>query len=731
MKRLASLLILLVVSAWQTCGQNTPAPPEAPPVSGQEAEHPFFKKHLLPVWSKMTPQQLIVDARAALQKSQHELAAIAKLRSEDATFENSFLAYARASADLKQVQGYMMHLMNVKSSSELMEAQRIVSAEAARFQAESPHEEKIAQLLESLRTASWMETLTPAQQRLVQSILQRLKMNGSQLTQEQRLRKAQISEEIRKLSLEFHHNLANSYQHWELIIRNPAELAGMPEKWMSNAAKAAQAKGYATPESPAWLINLTNSPAHPVLYHCTIEETRKKCWQGITSTGTAHALDNEPLIYRTMELRHELARMLGFKHYADMQAQTRMTGSGETALTFVNGLLDALKPQYDAEVAEYMQRLSQAKGAPLPRLAPWDETYLAHRAPAPTSPAFDSGRITPYLEAERVLQGLFNIWEHMLAIRIEEKPASCLKQGEIAPAGHVEVWHPAVRFFEVHDSTNGTHLGSFYLDLYPRQGKRGDGWTTPIRFGDSHEPHLAAIVTNITPPGNPHLLHHGDMYVIFHEFGHLMHMLLAHPELPEHCAMSVEHDFIETPSQLQELWIWEPTALATFARHHQTGQPLPAELAEKLAASRRRANVSDTIRMLRHSKLDLEMNMYFHEKFKDRPLDEAAAELLSPWQLPYSHPVPSDMRTVHHTMNPGYAASFYTYIWSEVLAVDAFSRFQQEGVMNPDTGLHYRRTILEPGGSKPALQLFRDFMGRAPDSAAFLQRFVQPATQAE
>lgn len=711
------ITLALAAGAWQVSNAQAPAADAGTTEDSMQAAHPFFRDALLPAWSQMTPEQLLVDARAAMAEARRQKQAILQVTPETATFENTFLAYARAAAQQHQVQSYVLHLVNVCSTPELMQAQATMQAEAARFQAESTEDAAITDLLLKLGDAPWVQELSPARRRFVEQTMKRLQMGGTKLDPELRARLAEINQEVRKLTLQFHKNMEGNPNAWYLEVTDPAMLDGMSDGWKKHAAAAAKAKGLGSDEKPVWLITPGN--AHAVLNHCHVEETRRQCWLGTSS----HARENEAIIYRTMELRQECARLLGFSNYADMQAQNRMTGSGEKALEFVDGMLNALKPLNDAEIAAYLERLSKAKGETITRLNPWDESYLACRAPAPANPGFDLGRLTPYLQAERVLQGMMQIWEKMLGIRIAEQPTACLTPGTPCPEGKVEVWHEAVRFYTVHDTASGKHLGSFYLDLYPRKGKRGEGWTTPIRFGHEGEPHLAAIVANITPPGNPHLLNHGDVYVLFHEFGHLMHMLLGHPELPEDHAMSVERDFVEMPSQLQEQWIWEPEALATFAFHHKTGEPLPADLARELAASRQNAAVSDTMRMLRHSKLDLEINLYFHEKFQGRPLDEVAAELLAPWQVPYSVPTPSDMRTVHHTMNAGYAASFYTYIWSEAMSMDAFSRFRQEGVMNPATGAAYRKCILEPGGSKPALQLFKDFMGREPDSAAFIRRF--------
>lgn len=696
-------------------------------VQDAAAGRPFFRAAGWPSWSAMVPEQVMPDTQAALAETRRQLEAICALQPEEYTFENTFVAYVRVGEQLQQVQTLVGHLMMTRPTAELQKAQQMMMEAVVRFSAERIGERRVEDVLMEAAKAPWVAQLAPEKQRYVQQVLEKLRNSGAGLSAEQQGRKTCIEKELHQLRQQFSANLERALTSWKLVITDPQELAGMPAEWMEQSAAAARALGIGTEDAPAWLVDLMMCPAMDVMTYCHVEETRRRCWEGVSSPGTARAVDNEPLLRRAMELRQEQAELLGYRHFADMQAARSMMGTAEKALAFVDQLMAAYKPAFDAEVAEYLAALSRVKGERITRIEPWNELYYAKDIPA-YGEDFQIEQLSPYFQGERVIGGMLRLWEKLLGIRITEQKVHCPARGESSPAGVVEVWHPLVRAFTVHDTASGRHIGSFYMDLYPRPGKQGEAWCMPLqlailRADDSpREANLAALMANITPPGQQgHLLHHGDLYALFHEFGHLMHMLLAQPPLPGQHAMSVEQDFLEMPSQLQELWIWEPEALATFARHFRTDEPLPAELAAKLVSSRRKKSLLPTMQMLHTAKLDLEMNMHYADKFKDSPLDEAAAELLAPWRLPYTCTLPCELRTTTHTMTPGYAGCFYTYLWSELLARDAFSRFRKEGILNPATGADYRKHILEPGGSKPARQLFRDFMGRDPDPATMQQ----------
>lgn len=716
MKRYLATICMGVLAVVSTCMAGG-APAET--VAGK---HPFFRTAPLPEWSRMSAEQVLVDARAAMEQARERMAAIAAIKPEEATFENTFLAYVESGENLKQVQSYLYHLVHTLGTPELHRAEEQLIREYAAHAASNPHQGAVWAVLDAASRAPWVAQLSQPKQYFIRRTLHQFRASGAHLTPEQQVRKAAIDAELQQLSIQFNKNLSVR-STWELLITDEAALDGLSAGWKQRAAAAARERG----QAEGWLVTSPRAPE--VLAHCTVESTRKACWPGINTVGTAQAGDNEPVVARIMELRQELAELLGFRHFADMKTSSLMMGSGEKALAFVDEMLRLSKPAWDAHVSAELQRLSKACGKELTSIEPWNEAYYSRQNPA-VQQHFDSGKITPYLQAEQVLQGMFRIWENHYGIAIAELPTACIKPDETCPADKVEVWHPSVRAFRVSEAATGEVHGHFYLDLYPREHKRGMAWCMPLRFGSPgtetspQEPHLACIVANITPPpgnGKPHLLHHGDLYVVFHEFGHLMHMMLARGELRAQAAMAVENDFIETPSQMQENWIWVPEALASFARHHETGEALPLELAQQLAASRAEAPIAMHMRMLCSAKLDLELNMHYAEKFRGRPLDEAAAALLAPWQFPYTAPQPCEMRTLFYCISEGYSASFYTYKWSEALAADIFLRFCERGVLNPEVGRAYRKAVLDPGASKPALELFRDFMGREPNPEALLK----------
>ena len=704
--------------------------PAALSVTEAAQEHPFFRTAFYPAWSKMTPQQALTDVRAGIAQARQRLEALSAITPETATFENTFLAWYEAGENMKQAMNYVYHLHISLGRKDMQHMMDTLMQETSSYSAEGLHGPRIARVLQQAATAPWVKDLSPAKQRYIHQTLSHIRDNGLTLPPEKQFRKAQIEAELSRLGFRFNQYVKISPQVWELVITDPAELNGMPEAWMKLAAAAASKRGYATEDKPAWLINLTDVPASAVLQYCSVAETRRKCWQGTTSAGTAATLNTEPLIHRILELRHELATLLGYKNFADKEAAHRMMGSGEKALAFVDDLLAKTKPAWDAYIAAEMKRYSAACGKELSTVAPWDTAYLNRHLP-PKRHNFNVGSITPYLQADKVIDGLMTMWAGILGLRFEELPTTCLKEGESCPASHVEVWYPGVRCFAVKDATTGTHLGSFYMDLYPRPGKRGQAWCMPLRDGNPTqdgnvgEPHLAALMANLTPPhpGRPHLLNHGELYMLHHEFGHMMHMMLGHGEIRPHCTAEVERDFVEMPSHLQENWIWEPEALATFTAHYKTGEPLPDKLAQQLAASRGSNPIEMHMRMLLCSKLDLELHMHWHDRYKGRPIDEVANEILAPWLFPYTEQPPTELRTLTYTMAEGYAACLYTYKWCEVMAADAMSRFRKEGIFNPATGADYRRCILERGSSIPAMQQIRDFLGRDPQPDARLNQY--------
>ncbi len=690
--------------------------------------HPFFQDMPYPAWSQMTPQQGIADTRAALALAYQRIEGICNIKPEEATFENTFLALNLASDELGQVQGYMHHLASVMDNEELRNAQESLISELNEFDARLIANDRLWAVIKNAAAQPWVKELSPAKQRFVQQTVDSFVDGGADLSAEKKVRKAAIEEELSKLTLQFAKNVLDSTNAWKFLVTNKEELAGMSDDWMAKAQEDAKACGFGSEEKPAWLITQDYTSVGPVLRDCEVAQTRKMCWEGQATIGAVGEWDNAPVVARVMELRRELAELLGFRTYADLTTHRRMVGGGDNAMAFIDNMAEKVLPSFREECNQILEYVSKLKGEQVRFLDPWDRRYYLNKM-SQEMYQFDPEELRPYHKADNVVSGMFSLYGNLLGVSISEVPTICLEPGSPCPEGFVEVWHSEVKLFKVTDNKTGAHLGSFYMDLFPRASKRAGAWVMPMRYGAAgkdgapHGPHLAALVGNLSAPteDKPALFSHYDVQTIFHEFGHMMHCMLGDTELQAHCGTSVSWDFVELPSQLFENWTWYPEGIAQYARHYETGEPVPAELVTKLQKSRYFLPATDNMGQLCYGKLDLEMHMNYDEKFKGKPLDLATAQLLDDWRLPMSVQAPSFMRHLTHCINGGYSAGYYSYKWAEVLSADAFTRFRKEGLLNPATGAAFREAVLSQGDSKSAAEVYRDFMGRDPNPDALLE----------
>ena len=722
--------IMLTLALGLTLGAPLAAQESAAPMSPTPvaAEHPACAWNEYPRWSKLTPKQVLGDMRYGLQRAQQRIDAICAVEPDKATFENVFLAHQDLGLEMSYAEGALSVLESNLDSPEVRAVLEELIPEVTAFTSSIIANEKLWAVVKSAAAQDWVKTLSPAKQRYVQQVVDSFRESGADLSPEQKARKAQIMERLSTLTHEFSKKVLDSQNAWQLVVTDKAQLDGMSDAWMAKAAAAALEKGHGTKEAPQWLVTLDIDSVIEVLRNCSVPATRKACWEGRQSVGTGE-YDTAAIVAEVMQLRKELAELLGFKTYADLTTAHRMVESGDKAMAFVDDLAKQVLPAFGKECQELLDFYARQTGKKVEKMDPWDTTYYAYQLKKQRY-SFDPDSVRPYFEGEQVRQGMFNLAAKLYGINFKEVPTVCLKPGEELPAGTAEVWYPGVRLFEVRDNKTGAHLGSFYIDLYPRPSKRAGAWVMPLAFGESaangkpHRPHLAVLSGNLTAATGdmPALYSHYDVETIFHEFGHMMHCMLTDTELTAHAGTNVSWDFVELPSQLNENWTWEPEALATYAKHYKTGEPMPAELVEKLNNSRFYMPASDEMSQLALTKLDLEMHMNYDKLFKGRDLDEASNALVGAWRMPSTVPSRSVMRNLTHCICGGYAAGYYSYKWAEVLAADAFSRFAKEGVLNPATGAAYREAILSKGDSKPAAEVFRDFMGRDPQPDALLKK---------
>jgi oligopeptidase A len=394
--------------------------------------------------------------------------------------------------------------------------------------------------------------------------------------------------------------------------------------------------------------------------------------------------------------------------------EDRMAHTGDRALTFLDDLKRKTEARFREENAELAAFRRTLEGPQAPELEPWDVAYYAEKQRAALYD-FDEEALRPYFPLERVVAGMFEIVQRLYGIHVKEEPG--------AP-----VWHPDVKYYGIYDA-DGALLASFYADWYPRETKRGGAWMdaflTGRPKGSGFEPHLGLICGNLTPPvaGKPALLTHREVETIFPEFGHLLHHSLSRVEVRSLAGTNVAWDFVELPSQIMENWCWEREALDLFARHYETGQPIPDDLFQKMKRARTFRSANAQMRQLGFGFTDLALHMkYSAEKDGDViQYSRAILQEFSPARLPEDHAMVAGF--THLFSSPvGYGAAYYSYKWAEVLDADAFTRFRRNGIFSSEVGREFRENILARGDSQDPAELYRGFMGRDPDPNALLER---------
>ena len=689
------------------------------------SDKPFLNSDLLVQWSKLTPARARVEIREAIEQAKAAVEAICRV--EEPTYENSFAALEESGAAVMRGWHRLQHLSSVMDSPELREVINELMPEVVIYSSSVTLNPQLYAVLKKAAEMPWVAELSEVKQRFIRETLCDFRENGADLTDEQKVRFTELSTKLAQLSQSFGEYVLDSTNAWEYVTADESELAGLPESARENARQDALAKGYGTEEEPQWRFTLQFTSVQPVLTFAEHEALRSRIWHAMNEKGTGQ-YDTTGFIHEILALRAEKAAMLGYARYSDYVTSRRMAGTGATALNFINDLHDRVKPAFLAEQEALRLYAQEQSGAEMPVMKPWDVSYWNEKRRKALYD-FDSEELRPYFPMTGVLEGMFSIYSELYGIRITQRETACIQEGEALPEGAVEVWHPEVLFYEVHDEESGEHLGSFYADWYPRDTKRAGAWMDclscglPPMNGKPRLPHLALMCGNMSKPvgGKPALLTHYEVQTVFHEFGHLLHQLLSNVEVESLSGCNVAWDFVELPSQINENWTWESEALNRFARHWQSGEALPAELLKKMLAARNYGEASFFMRQLCFGKIDLELHTHT-EKYAGRDIEEVDREILADYRIPLTEQSNSCLRCFSHIFNGGYESGYYSYKWAEMLEADAFSRFAKEGIFNPQTGRDFRRCILSQGNSRPAAELYRDFMQRDPDPSALLKR---------
>ncbi len=708
------------------------------PISKSLMSAPFLANDFHIRWSTLTPQHIEADISKALQDAQTALDRVIDQDRGKMNFETVVLGLDDATRPLNEAWGLVTHLDSLCNSPALRAAHNAMLPKVSAFFAKIPLNEHLWDLLVTYSKTEEGRALKGVRQRALEETMEGFRQHGADLHGDKKKRLEEIESELSQLTQKYSENVLDSTNAWEMIIEDVTKLKGLPQSAIDAAKADAVAKGLGTDDAPKYRFTLKAPSMIPVMEHLEDASLRKQMWQGATLIGRSGDHDNTENVIKILKLRDEKARIMDKANFADLILERRMAGSGKAALRFIEDIHRRVSIPFGRENIALQEFKADQTHQTAELLEPWEIAFWAE-AQRKALYDFDTEELRPYFPLDRVLSGMFRLAEMVFDLRIVgrdviyttpgEKPATkpSTQPGQLGP---VEVWHPEVKFYEVRNE-KGVHIGSFFADWHPRDSKRGGAWMNYLKMGippsgeNDRRLHLGLICGNMTPPvgDQPALLTHDEVCTVFHEFGHLLHQLLGNVEVPSLNGVNVWWDFVELPSQIMENFCWERESLDLFARHVETGKPIPARLFKKMIAARNYRSASDIMRQLAFGKLDLELHMN-HANDDGVDLDVLSRKIQADYLTPTKTEAPSMARRFGHLFsNPvGYAAGYYSYKWAEVLDADAFTRFQKEGVLNPAVGREFRDKILSKGNSENPAKLFRDFMGRDPDPTALLSR---------
>ena len=556
--------------------------------------------------------------------------------------------------------------------------------------------------------------LTPEEQRLLDDCYQGFVRSGALLDEAGKERLRQLTEEANILGLQFSQNLLKENKAYELHITDARQLDGLPQTAIDAAAHEAAQR-----QKEGWVFTLDFPSYSPFMTYSTQRELRRQMYMAKNTEGIHDNENNNiDICKRLINLRREIAQLLGYKTYADYVLKRRMAGNVRSVYRLLNNLVDAYRPEAEREMQMLKDFAGKSAGRKAAKngaetvLEPWDTGFYSHKLKLKKY-NIDAEMLRPYFQLDKVIDGVFGLANRLYGITFKENK-------------DIPVYHPDVKAYEVFDR-DGSYLAVFYADFHPRQGKQGGAWMTEYqgqwidKKGENVRPHVS-VVMNLTKPtaDKPALLTLGEVETFLHEFGHSLHGMFANTRFESLSGTNVLWDFVELPSQFMENYATEKEFLRTFAFHYQTGEPLPDELIRRVVRSRNFMAASACLRQVSFGLLDM---AYYTKK------DEFDGDLIAFEKKAWEKSIIGKQRTdtcmttqFSHIMSGGYAAGYYSYKWAEVLDADAFSVFKRRGIFDRQTADSFRENILSKGGTEDPMVLYKRFRGGEPTIDALMKR---------
>jgi oligopeptidase A len=667
-------------------------------------ENPLLQPTFPVPFDAIREQHMEPAVRALLAEANAAVDAVAA-NNGPYTYESTLGALERASEKLELAMSLIEHLESVATTPALREAYNAVLPDVSALWSSIPLNPGLWRALNEFSKTPEAAALEPVRRRFLDKSLADFRRSGAQLDQDKKERLKAIDRELSLITTRFSQNVLDSTNEFEILIEDEAALAGLPDSAKVAAQDSAKQKG-----KPGYRFSLQAPSMIAVITYAADAGLREKIWRAQNTRATEGEHDNRPIIAKILELRKEKANVLGFKDFADFQLDDRMAKKGADAQKFIDELRVRTQAAFDRENRELYAFRQELEGKDAPALQPWDVTYYAEKLRKARF-SLDEEELRAYFPAELAVKGAFTLAERLYGVRIE-------------PVAGVPVWDPEVRAYRIIDEAN-VELGTFYVDLYPRENKRAGAWMHGLLATVPPQPNLAVFCLNASPPagGKPSLLLHRDVETLFHEFGHLLHHCLSRVGVRSLAGTRVAQDFVELPSQIMENWCSEREALDLFARHYESNASLPSVLLDRMNAARTFRAANMQMRQLGFASVDLALHIDYTPE-KDGDLMQYAKRILAKHAVA---PFPDDYAMLagfsHLFGHPvGYAAGYYSYKWAEVLDADAFGRFKAEGVLSRKVGQEFRDRVLSKGDSQDPMDLFVAFRGRKPSVDALLER---------
>ncbi|MES2407993.1 MAG: M3 family metallopeptidase [Pseudomonadota bacterium] len=668
--------------------------------------NPLLDFSALPRFTQIKPKHVTPAVDTLLEENKALVERLASA-TEAPTWKTFVQPMEDANERLSRAWGPVSHLNSVMNNPELREVYNANLPKLTQYYAEMSQNLALFAKFKALKESAGYMTLNPAQKKIIDNELRGFRLGGAELPEHLKPRFLEIQEALAKLSAKFEENLLDATNAFSLFVEDEATLAGLPDDVKQAAREAAERDG-----KPGWKLTLHGPSYMPVMQYADNRALREQIYRAYVTRASEFGppeLDNTDLITQIVNLRREDAVMLGFASYAEESLATKMAETPQQVKDFLSELGARAKPHAQCDMDELREFARAELG--LADLQAWDATYASEKLRVARY-AFSDQEVKQYFPETQVLPGMFKLVETIYGLDIR--------------ASQCEAWHRDVKFFDIRDRS-GSLIGQFYLDLYAREHKRGGAWMddalTRRRKNDAIQTPVAYLTCNFSAPvgGKPALFTHDEVITLFHEFGHGLHHLLTKIEdLGVSGINGVEWDAVELPSQFMENFCWEWEVLKHLTQHVDSKAPLPRELFDKMIAAKNFQSGLQTLRQIEFSLFDIRL----HDDF-DPTTGKTALQLLQEIRTQIAVLMPPAYNrfpnNFSHIFAGGYAAGYYSYKWAEVLSADAYSLFEENGVLSEAVGHRFWSEILGVGGSRPALESFVAFRGREPSIDALLR----------